>query len=150
MGRLPKSQLPESAKHPIILRSHPLLILLINWTHLRHLDSGPQLTLACLRNDYWILRARATVRAVLHQCVACTRERALIPNELMGDLPETRITQVERAFIHTGVDYAGPIQVRTAPGRGHKSHKAYIALFICLTTKAIHLELVRDIHPPRL
>ncbi|XP_076285541.1 uncharacterized protein LOC143211602 [Lasioglossum baleicum] len=143
-GRLSKSQLPESAKHPIILRSHPLLILLIKWTHLKHLHSGPQLTLACLRNDYWILRARATVRAVLHQCVACTRERALIPNELMGDLPASRITQVERAFIHTGVDYAGPIQVRTAPGRGHKSTKAYIALFICLTTKAIHLELVSD------
>ncbi|XP_076301742.1 uncharacterized protein LOC143219747 [Lasioglossum baleicum] len=62
----------------------------------------------------------------------------------MGDLPASRITQVERAFIHTGVDYAGPIQVRTAPGRGHKSTKAYIALFICLTTKAIHLELVSD------
>lgn len=62
----------------------------------------------------------------------------------MGDLPESRVNRTVRAFIHTGVDYAGPIAIRIAPGRGHKSQKAYIALFVCLTTKAIHLELVSD------
>lgn len=143
-GRLSKSQLPEKTKLPIILHSHPLLTLLIYHTHITNLHSGPQLTLACLRNEYWILRARATVRAVLYKCITCTRERATILQELMGDLPASRITKVERPFIHTGVDYAGPIQVRTAKGRGHKSHKAYISLFICMTTKAIHLELVSD------
>ncbi|XP_076659879.1 uncharacterized protein LOC143363163 [Halictus rubicundus] len=142
-GRLSKAQ-PETENEPIILRSHPLLSLLIHHTHLTHLHAGPQLTLACLRHEYWILRARATVRAVLYRCVPCTRERAAIPHQLMGDLPASRITKAERAFIHTGVDYAGPIQVRTARGRGHKSQKAYIAVFICLTTKAVHLEVVSD------
>ncbi|XP_076651235.1 uncharacterized protein LOC143358169 [Halictus rubicundus] len=142
-GRLSKAQ-PETENEPIILRSHPLLSLLIHHTHLTHLHARPQLTLACLRHEYWILRARATVRAVLYRCVPCTRERAAIPHQLMGDLPASRVTKAERAFIHTGVDYAGPIQVRTARGRGHKSQKAYIAVFICLTTKAIHLEVVSD------
>ncbi|XP_071578599.1 uncharacterized protein [Temnothorax nylanderi] len=54
------------------------------------------------------------------------------------------INRSSRAFEHTGVDYAGPILVRSAKGRGHKAHKAYIALFICMTTKAIHLELISD------
>lgn len=42
------------------------------------------------------------------------------------------------------VDYTDPIAVRTIPGRGHKLQKAYIALFVCLTTKALYLELVSD------
>jgi len=62
--------------------------------------------------------------------------------ELMSDLPAGESTT--RAFIHTGVDYADPIAAWTAPDRGHKSHKTYIALFIYLTTKALHLELVSD------
>ncbi|XP_029166951.1 uncharacterized protein LOC114937603 [Nylanderia fulva] len=147
-GRLRHACLSETTKNPLVLRAHPLLVLIIQHHHLRTLHAGPQLTLASLRNEFWILRSRATVRAVLYQCVQCTRERAKKPVELMGDLPEARVNRAARAFIHTGVDYAGPITVRTAPGRGHKSQKAYIALFICLTTKAMHLELVSDYSSP--
>lgn len=42
------------------------------------------------------------------------------------------------------MDYAGPILVRNSSGRGYKSHKAYISLFVCLSTRAIHLKLVHD------
>lgn len=62
----------------------------------------------------------------------------------MGDLPDAIVNRTYGTFVHTGVDYTGPITVRTAPGRGHKAQRAYIALFVCLTTKAIHLELVSD------
>lgn len=49
-----------------------------------------------------------------------------------------------RPFQHTGVDYAGLIFVRTTKGRGHKSAKAFIAVFICMSTKAVHLDVVSD------
>lgn len=62
----------------------------------------------------------------------------------MGDLLSARVIRSHRVFLHCGVDYAGPILVRSAPGRSHKTHKAYIVLFICLAVKAIHLELVND------
>ncbi|XP_011861755.1 PREDICTED: uncharacterized protein LOC105558592, partial [Vollenhovia emeryi] len=55
-----------------------------------------------------------------------------------------RVTPPHRCFASTGVDYAGPIKVRSSSGRGIKSHKAYVALFICLATRAIHIELVSD------
>ncbi|XP_071581069.1 uncharacterized protein [Temnothorax nylanderi] len=136
-GRLQKSDLPDSAKHPIVLQSHPLLCLIISHAHHTTLHGGPHITLAHLRTEFWILRDRATVRAVLYRCVKCAREKAIVPAELMGNLPDVRVNRSSRAFEHTGVDYAGPILVRSAKGRGHKAHKAYIALFICMTTKAI-------------
>ncbi|CAK1597985.1 unnamed protein product [Parnassius mnemosyne] len=61
----------------------------------------------------------------------------------MGDLPEVRVTP-SRPFLHAGVDFAGPLQILTTRGRGIKTNKAYICIFICMATKAIHLELVGD------
>ncbi|XP_077280519.1 uncharacterized protein LOC143907550 [Temnothorax americanus] len=66
----------------------------------------------------------------------------------MGDLPEPRVSPILRCFLHCGLDYAGPLHVRASAGRGIASRKAYIALFVCLSTKAIHLELVSDYSTP--
>lgn len=49
-----------------------------------------------------------------------------------------------RPFLRSGVDYAGPINVRTTKGRGHRSYKGYICLFVCMVTRALHLEAVSD------
>ncbi|RLU23818.1 hypothetical protein DMN91_004026 [Ooceraea biroi] len=61
----------------------------------------------------------------------------------MGNLPRGRVNAA-RPFLRTGIDYAGPIFVRTTKGRGHRAHKAFIAVFVCLCTKAVHLEVVSD------
>ena len=78
-----------------------------------------QLTLASLRHEFSILRV--TVRSVLYKYISCTRERATMPVELMGDLSAARVNRIARAFVHIGMDYADPIAIRTTPGRGHKS-----------------------------
>ncbi|KAG6461368.1 hypothetical protein O3G_MSEX012582 [Manduca sexta] len=62
----------------------------------------------------------------------------------MADLPEFRVTEA-KAFVHTGVDYAGPIRITLTRRRGHHSQKAYICLFVCLVVKAVHIELVSDL-----
>lgn len=62
----------------------------------------------------------------------------------MGALPGPRVNP-SRPFSHTGIDYAGPIQIRMSKGRGNRSTKGYIAIFVCLTTKAMHLEAVTDL-----
>ncbi|GFT80600.1 integrase catalytic domain-containing protein [Trichonephila clavipes] len=63
---------------------------------------------------------------------------------MMSDLPYSRISPAS-ALIRCGVDYAGPFQIHIIKGKGSKSFKAYIALFVCFTARAIHLELVTDL-----
>ncbi|XP_072395301.1 uncharacterized protein [Diabrotica undecimpunctata] len=58
----------------------------------------------------------------------------------MGDLPATRV-QPSFPFAVTEADYAGPFLLKGRRGRGCKTYKGYVCLFICLSTKASHLEL---------
>jgi len=88
-------------------------------------------------------RGRALVKAVLHRCTTCVRRRAATPQQLMGDLPSRRVTPA-RPFLNTGVDYAGPLMLRTSKGRGHRAYKGYLAIFVCMSTRAVHLEAVSD------
>jgi hypothetical protein len=70
--------------------------------------------------------------------------KPLLAHQLMGDLLASRMTP-GHPFITSGLDYAGPFQVRTTKGRDHRSYKAYVALFVCFVTRALHLELVSDL-----
>lgn len=141
-GRLSNTPVPLQTKHPIILSSHPLVTLIARHAHLRSLHAGTQLMLATLRREFWIVRARDVVKSVIHRCVVCTREKAAIPTQLMGNLPQVRVSPPARAFLHCGLDYAGPVSVRPMSGRGVASRKAYIAVFVCMATRAVHLEVV--------
>ncbi|XP_015522346.2 uncharacterized protein LOC107226152 [Neodiprion lecontei] len=40
--------------------------------------------------------------------------------------------------------YAGPINIRFSAGRGAKSRKGYICVFVCFATRAVHLEAASD------
>jgi hypothetical protein len=62
----------------------------------------------------------------------------------MGQLPGERVTPT-RPFTNSGVDYAGPFHIKQGGQRCKITTKGYVALFICLSTKAIHLELVPDL-----
>lgn len=62
----------------------------------------------------------------------------------MGHLPADRV-RPGRPFEFSGVDFAGPILLRASKGRGQKTFKGYICLFVCMSTKAVHLEPVSDL-----
>ena len=61
----------------------------------------------------------------------------------MGDLPTSR-TSPSKPFEVAGVDYVGPIKVCLAKCRGNVTLKGYIAVFVCFSTHAVHLEAVED------
>lgn len=150
-GRLAKSALSFEKKHFVLLAPHPLVQLIARHAHVRSLHAGLhglQLTLATLRQDYWLLRARSIVKQIIFQCLPCIPERAQVPQQLMGHLPQARISAPARPFLHCGVDYAGPMLTRASAGCGITSRKACIALFVCLASRAIHLELVSSYSTP--
>lgn len=67
------------------------------------------------------------------------------PGVIMGDIPAERVRGFVRPFASTGVDYAGPLQIRERRrGRTHIS-KGYVAVFTYFSTKAVHLEIVTSL-----
>lgn len=143
-GRLTNSHLAYDERHPIIVPygSHLSKLIALD-AHHDTLHGGIQTTSAQIRRKYWIIKTTNTVKKLIRECTKCIRYAARTKTQIMGNLPEARVTP-SRPFTNAGVDYAGPIQLRLSKGRGTKSYKGYIALFVCLATKAIHLEAVSD------
>lgn len=135
-GRMRNAPLSENERHPIILpKESTLTQLWISFAHKVNLHGGIQSTLAYIRREFWIMDSRNQVRYHIHRCVVCFKQKPSTQTQIMANRP----------FLHTAVDYSGFIKVRTTKGRGHHSTKAYIALFVCFVTKAIHLEIVSDL-----
>ncbi|GIY05446.1 reverse transcriptase [Caerostris darwini] len=137
-GRLRHANIAYGHKHPILL---PKRHILINFT-VRHyheilLHAGPQLVQSSIQEQYWIIGARDIIRYFIRKCVKYCRIRASITNQMMSDLPSSP----SPTFLRCGVDYAGPFQIKASKRRNSKSFKAYIALFVCFTTRGINLEL---------
>ncbi|XP_025833693.1 uncharacterized protein LOC112905445 [Agrilus planipennis] len=80
----------------------------------------------------------------INDCVKCSRYNAKVPDYRMGDLPETRLIKT-RPFLNVGLDYCGPFLLKEKKFRNKIKIKAYVAVFVCFSTKAVHLELVTDL-----
>ena len=108
-GRLQVSTIPYQAMYQMILPSnHHFTNLVVSAENIRLHLPGPQMLIASLREKYWIPRIRNLVKTVIHQCLTCYRFKAQATQELMGELPSTRV-QTSRPFLTKSVDYAGPV-----------------------------------------
>ena len=76
--------------------------------------------------------------------MACKRAYAHTAQQQMGQLPVDRATPSPQ-FSVVGVDLAGPLLCKQFDGRKAPTVKTYACIFICLATKAVHLELLSDI-----
>lgn len=144
-GRLRHSQLSFDKKFQILLPSHhPFTELIAKGTHSANFHCGQQQLLNIMRDQYWPISGKQLVKKICRACIQCYKAKPKPYSQIMGNLPNYRITP-SYPFYHCGVDYAGPFLTRDRRSRGYKTYKAYMCLFICLSTKAIHLELVSDL-----
>ncbi|GFX47913.1 integrase catalytic domain-containing protein [Trichonephila clavipes] len=128
----------ESIRYPIVLPSrHPIVTKLIIQKHIELLHAGVQTVMSALRENYWILKSRKTVRRVLSECIICKRFTVKPLTTLSPPLPEDRVREAQ-IFQITGVDLCGPLFLRDRT-------KSWIVLFTCAVFRAVHMELVTSL-----
>ena len=140
-GRLKRSNLNENMKHPMLLpRKSITTKRIIEWCHAKVGHSGRNITLNEIRNNgYWIISANAAVRSYIHHCVNCRKLRGCHGEQNMSDLPEERSSDAP-PFTYVGIDMFGPFLIK----EGRKELKRYGAMFTCLASRAIHIEVARS------
>lgn len=138
-GRIDKVEgVSHSATRPAILDGrHQIARLIVEYYHRKAMHGANELVVNELRQRYWILKLRPTVRAVAARCPFCRHRRAAPQPQRMADLPAARLHHNRRPFTYTGVDFFGPMEVTV----GRKRLKRYGVMFTCLTVRAIHLEI---------
>lgn len=141
-GRLSNADLPFSQRHPILLpaKCHVVNIMLRR-EHLRLYHAGSQTVLNNFRLRYWPLNGLRAVKRILHNCLPCHKFKAKCAEQIMADLPKDRVSTC-RQFLRVGVDFGGPFLLKTSNLRKAPKVKAYIAIFVCMNTKCVHIELV--------
>lgn len=144
-GRLRNADISFDQKHPILLPSHNETVSqMLFQEHLRLGHAGAQTVLSNFRLKYWPINGLRQAKNVIRKCIICFRFRAQPIHQIMADLPKQRLETL-RPFTMTGVDYGGPFYIKFSHARRSTVSKAYLALFICMSTKAVHLELVSDL-----
>lgn len=143
-GRLESSVLSYDAKHPMVLPyNDPIVKLLFKFKHEQNKHCGIQSLLAAMRQNFWPIKGKIMARNTVHNCILCSKAKPKLMGQIMGNLPSDRVS-ITRPFLSTGIDYCGPIWIHYKV-RGKKPTKAYVAVFCCFATKAVHLELVTDL-----
>lgn len=144
-GRLRYSDFDINKKHPILLpKGHPLTRLIAKKEHIRLLHAGPTLLLSSLRDKYWPISGRNLVRNVVRSCIKCFRYDANEYKYVMADLPKCRVS-ITRPFLNVGIDFCGPFLLKDRLTKHYNTIKSYVCLFVCLSTKAIHLEITTSL-----
>ncbi|KAI4896990.1 hypothetical protein NFI96_001373, partial [Prochilodus magdalenae] len=145
-GRLSKANLDGKEVSPVILpgQSH-VTTLLIRHYHEQVQHQGRHLTEGAVRAaGLWIISGKRRISSILHCCVTCRRLRRKMETQKMADLPAERLS-ADPPFSFVGVDVFGPWMVTARRTRGGlASSKRWAALFTCMSTRAIHIEVLES------
>ena len=140
-GRIRRANFPEALKTPIILpKTGHFTKLLVKYIHEKTHHSGRGITMNELRDQgYWIINGNTVVRRIISECATCRHLRGTAGEQKMADLPQSRLEDVP-PFTYSAVDHFGPWYIK----EGRKEVKRYGALFTCMASRAIHIEIAHS------
>ena len=138
-GRLKKTT-AAIEKHPVIIPTGHVAELLIRELHERNAHAGVNHTLTLLRRKFYLPRGYKTVRDVIRRCVACKRHHGKTSEQKMADLPKARLEVDLPPFTNVGIDYFGPVLVKSR----RCTVKRWGCVFTCLVTRAVHIEVAHE------
>ncbi|XP_054723598.1 uncharacterized protein LOC129233649, partial [Uloborus diversus] len=99
-------------RYPILLPSkHYIVNCLVRDYHLKYSHAGTQALTVIMREEFWIIGARRTIRSIVKNCVRCKRFAAKPPTTGSIQLPLDRVRDAF-AFEVTGIDLCGPLILR--------------------------------------
>ena len=128
----------RTGQHPIILsHDHPVSEGIVRHFH-SNCHCGIEWTLAMVREKFWLTKSRRLIRKVIAACIKCKKLSAKPAGQLMADLPPERLQPNSPPFLFVGLDAFGPYNVAYK----RSSVKRYGCIFTCMTTRAIHVEML--------
>lgn len=86
----------------------------------------------------WLVNGVKLLRHIEYLCEFCRKRKRPLQEQKMGELPEYRMKPFSPAFDNTSLDMFGPVNVKLTRNTTVKGH---IAIFVCMVTRAIHLEI---------
>lgn len=144
-GRLNNAEINFDQKHPMLLPSKTHFTrILIQYEHMKLCHAGAQTVLSNIKLRFWPINALREIKHIIKNCVTCHRFKAETSKQIMGSLPRDRVS-VARPFLKVGIDFGGPLFIKQSRLRKAVITKCYIALFVCMVTKAVHIELVSSL-----
>ena len=127
-------------------KSH-LTTLLVLFIHIENHHASASVVLVSLRESFWLPKGRKVVKDIIKRCVHCRKvcgSTVALPSA--PPLPPERVT-FTCPFECVGVDFTGAFNVFDVNEDTLETvqSKAYVCLFTCTSTRAIHLELLHTL-----
>ncbi|XP_075163141.1 uncharacterized protein LOC142235769 [Haematobia irritans] len=144
-GRLADSSLSYNERYPIILPGNSRLCHLY-LSHLHLFLAHGECILMCrmLQTEFYLARAKTRVKSIIRKCKTCVIFKHKPCSQIMAPLPPERCTITPPCHF-TGIDFAGPFELKSSHLPKSPIMKGYAGVFVCFSTKAIHLEPCSDL-----
>ena len=141
--RLINAPVPFDQKQPIVLPTHcHFTKIWVIHLHLKFLHGSKSVISSYLSSNFQFTGGiQGMIKKIIRYCCTCIRHSRANNDQIMADLPKSRVTPT-RAFSVCGVDLSGAFTVKCTAHRTVKYTKAYICLFVCFSTRTVHIELV--------